>query len=138
LLTLQVDRRVARVLRDVGGGRLHKQNRFRQNCRVKTEKTGLFRFFSGLNRFFRVIGLVVAVEAQLVAGQVAPGLVPAGGANRFPVVVRISEIKESFCKSVRLVSRNPIVILFDVFATITKLLLNKLRTTSSLALIVRL
>jgi hypothetical protein len=91
LLTLQVDRRVARVLRDVGGGRLHKQNSFRQNSRVQTEKTGLSRFFSGSNRFFRVIGLIVAVEAQLVAGQVAPGLVPAGGANRLPGAVRISE-----------------------------------------------
>jgi hypothetical protein len=99
-LTLQVDRRVARVFRDIGGGRLHKQNSFRQNSRVQTEKSGLFRFFSGLDRFFRVVGLVVAVEAKLVAGQVAPGLVPAGGANWLPGAVRISEIKrkKSVCK----------------------------------------
>ena len=93
-MALEVHDHVAAVLRNVSGCRLDRQNGLRQDGRVQVEE---LLPGSGLGRRL-LVGLVVDRDlpvlrvdrregAELEAGQVAPGVVPAGGANVLPVVL---------------------------------------------------
>lgn len=93
-MALEVHDHVAAVLRNVGGCRLDRQNGLRQDGRVQVEEllpgSGLGRrLLVGLvvDRDHPVLGVDRWEGAELEAGQVAPGVVPAGGANVLPVVL---------------------------------------------------
>ena len=93
-MTLEINNHVTVVLGHVGGRGLNREHRLGQDGRVQVEELlpgpGLGRrLFVGLvpDRNFSILGLDRRERAELEAGQVAPRVVPTGGANVLPVVL---------------------------------------------------